>query len=97
MCNLFISNVPGPQVDMYMNGARLVCNYAMAPLSNGMGLFIATPSYNGEMSFGVTSTRDIMPDIAFFVECLEASFRELFAASGGGRRRRKKSQKKRKV
>ena len=37
MCNLFISNVPGPQVDLYMNGARQVSNYAMAPLNDGMG------------------------------------------------------------
>jgi hypothetical protein len=42
-----------------------------------MGLFIATPSYNGEISFNVTSTRQILPDIDFFVDCLEASLNEL--------------------
>ncbi len=81
VCNLFISNVPGPQVPMYMNGALQITNFGMAPLNNGMGLFIATPSYNGEMTFGVTSTREIMPDIAFFVSCLRDSFEELLGAA----------------
>jgi hypothetical protein len=56
-----------------MNGARQVGVYGLAPLVNGMGLFIATPSYNGEISFNVTSTREILPDIDFFIDCLEAS------------------------
>lgn len=77
MSNLFISNVPGPQMTMYMNGAKLTHQYGMAPLSNGMGLFIATPSYNGTMSFAVTTDRNIMPDIEFFIECLQKAFGEL--------------------
>jgi len=81
LCNLFISNVPGPQVPLYMNGAMQVGTFGMAPLANGMGLFIATPSYNGKISFNVTSTRDILPDIDFFVECLEESLRDLKRAA----------------
>lgn len=81
MCNLFISNVPGPQVPLYMNGARQVATYGLAPLVEGMGLFIATPSYNGQMTFAVTSTRDAMPDIRFFVTCLEKAMAELKRAA----------------
>ena len=80
MCNLFISNVPGPQVPLYMNGARQVGSFGMAPLANGMGLFIATPSYDGKISFNVTSTRDILPDIDFLVDCLERSVKSFKAA-----------------
>jgi WS/DGAT/MGAT family acyltransferase len=80
LCNLFISNVPGPQVPLYMNGALQVGSYGMAPLVDGMGLFIATPSYNGQVTFNVTSTREIMPDIDFFVDCLEQSLNDLKAA-----------------
>ncbi len=80
LCNLFVSNVPGPQVPLYMAGAKLLHTYAMAPLADGMGLFIATPSYNGEMTFSIISAREIMPDIEFFRECLEASFAELLEA-----------------
>jgi diacylglycerol O-acyltransferase len=79
-CNLFISNVPGPQQTLYMNGAKLLHTYGMAPLADGMGLFIATPSYNGEMTFNVISDRELLPDIEFFRECLDESFRELLGA-----------------
>ncbi|MDH3429947.1 MAG: wax ester/triacylglycerol synthase family O-acyltransferase [Gammaproteobacteria bacterium] len=81
MCNLFISNVPGPQVPLYMNGARQVATYGLAPLVEGMGLFIATPSYNGQMTFGVTSTRDALPDIRFFMTCIEKSMADLKRAA----------------
>jgi diacylglycerol O-acyltransferase len=77
LCNLFVSNVPGPQVPTYMNGARLVRSMGMAPLADGMGLFIATPSYDGRISFNVISTREILPDIDFFMRCIEAAKAEL--------------------
>ncbi|MDZ7587824.1 MAG: wax ester/triacylglycerol synthase family O-acyltransferase [Parasphingorhabdus sp.] len=77
MTNLFISNVPGPQFPIFFAGAKLTHQYGMAPLAHGMGLFIATPSYNGTMSFAITSDRAIMPDIDFFRECIIASFAEL--------------------
>jgi WS/DGAT/MGAT family acyltransferase len=90
MCNLFISNVPGPQVPLYMNGAKQVGAYGLAPLVNGMGLFIATPSYNGEMTFNVTSSREIMPDIEFFVDCIENSLVELKKAAAPPKKKRRK-------
>jgi diacylglycerol O-acyltransferase / wax synthase len=79
--NLFISNVPGAQVPLYMAGARLTHQYGMAPLANNMGLFIATPSYNGRISFSIISERAIMPDIAFFRQCIDDAFAELLAAT----------------
>lgn len=88
VCNLFISNVPGPQLPLYMNGALQVGHFGMAPLVNGMGLFIATPSYNGNISFNVTSTREVLPDIHFFVECLEESLAEMKAATKPAKKKR---------
>jgi WS/DGAT/MGAT family acyltransferase len=81
VCNLFVSNVPGPQIPMYMNGAKTVATYGIAPLVDGMGLFIATPSYNGKITFNVTSTRETLPDVHFFVECLEKSLADLKKAT----------------
>lgn len=94
-CNLFISNVPGPQLPLYMNGALQVGAYGLAPLVNGMGLFIATPSYNGEITFNVTSTREVLPDMEFFVDCIEASVEELKHATQPKKKAaRKKASKK---
>ncbi len=94
MCNLFISNVPGPQQQFYMNGARQVSSYGLAPLGEGMGLFIATPSYAGKMSFNVISTREIMPDITVFMSGLKSSLAELLAALKPAK---KKSTKKKSI
>jgi len=87
MCNLFISNVPGPQVPLYLNGAEQVGFYGMAPLVNGMGLFIAAPSYNGKISFSVTSTREVIPDMRFFISCLKKSLSELKRATKPARKK----------
>jgi WS/DGAT/MGAT family acyltransferase len=81
MCNLFISNVPGPQVPLYMNGDKQLGIYGMAPLVNGMGLFIATPSYNGDITFNVTSTKELIPDIRFFLSCITKSLSEMKRAA----------------
>ncbi|NIJ38153.1 WS/DGAT/MGAT family acyltransferase [Sphingopyxis panaciterrae] len=78
--NLFISNVPGAQVPLYLAGAQLVQQHGMAPLANNMGLFVATPSYNGRIAFSIISERAVMPDIAFFRTCIEESFADLMAA-----------------
>lgn len=78
--NLFISNVPGAQVPLYLAGAQLVQQHGLAPLANNMGLFIATPSYNGRIAFSIISERAILPDIAFFRQCVDDSFAELMAA-----------------
>ncbi len=77
MVNTFISNVPGPQIPVYMNGRKCTQTYAMAPLADGMGLFLATPSYNGKMFFSITATREIVPDMAFLVSCFQGAFDEL--------------------
>lgn len=98
LCNVFISNVPGPQVPLYMNGACIVRNFGLAPLADGMGLFIATPSYNGLVSFNVISTREITPDIdvlmVCFDEALDAIRSALHSAAQPGQGRAKASRKR---
>ena len=81
MTNACISNVPGPQVPVYMNGAKLVHQMGLGPLADRMGLFIAVTSYGGAISFSVTSCRRTMPDVDFFMQCIRASFAELLDAS----------------
>ncbi len=79
--NVYVSNVPGPQVPLYMNGAISTKQYGMAPLANNMGLFIATPSYAGRMSFCITSDREIMRDVDVLRQCIESAFAELLTAA----------------
>ena len=81
MTNLCISNVPGPAIPTYMNGAKQLQGYGLGPLADRMGLFIAVGSFNGNMTFNITSCRRTMPDIDFFIECIRESFAELKQAA----------------
>ena len=91
--NLCITNVPGPQFPLYMNGAILTHQFGMGPITNNMGLFLAALSYNGHISFSVTSDRAIMPDSEFFADCIRSAFDELRQALPASRPRQRKVRK----
>jgi diacylglycerol O-acyltransferase / wax synthase len=61
--NLVISNVPGPQFPLYMAGAKLVANYPVSVITDGMGLNITVMSYNGQLDCGIVADRYQMPDV----------------------------------
>jgi WS/DGAT/MGAT family acyltransferase len=68
--NLVISNVPGPQVPLYLAGARLVANYPISVITDGMGLNITVMSYCGHLDFGLIADRDQMPDVHLLMQWL---------------------------
>ena len=80
-CNTVVSNVPGPPIPIYMNGAKMVGYYGLGPVVDGVGLFHAATSYCGEMAITYTSDRKMMPDPGFYAECLYASYEALYEAS----------------
>jgi WS/DGAT/MGAT family acyltransferase len=80
--NLVVSNVPGPQVPMYVAGARLLANYPVMPMAENVGLSIAVTSLAGTMGFGFTGDWDLMPDIDFLAASFEEALDELSKAAG---------------
>ena len=66
--NLVISNVPGLQMPLYCAGARLLANYPVSVITDGMGLNITVMSYDGHMDFGIVADRDQMPDVGRLIE-----------------------------
>jgi diacylglycerol O-acyltransferase len=78
--NVVITNVPGPQLDMYMAGHKLLATMGMAPLVDGMGLLITVLSYNGVLSISPTSSPAVMPDLDVFTRNLREAANELEAA-----------------
>lgn len=63
LINLVVSNVPGPQIPLYLAGARVVVTYPLMPLGETNALSIAVTSLSGVMGFGLTSDWDALPDI----------------------------------
>ena len=80
--NLVVSNVPGPQVPMYVAGARLLANYPVMPTAENVGLSIAVTSLAGVMGFGFTGDWDLVPDIDFLAASLEEAVDELAKSAG---------------
>jgi diacylglycerol O-acyltransferase len=75
--NLVISNVPGPQVPLYMAGARMEAHYPISVITDGMGLNITVMSFCGGMNFGLVADREQMPDLWSLMEWLREALEEL--------------------
>lgn len=80
--NLVITNVPGPDIPLYIAGARLLAHAGMAPIFDGMGLILPVFSYNGRISIGVVSCPEMLPDPFHFTSLFEPSLRALEEALG---------------
>ena len=80
--NLVVSNVPGPQVPLYIAGAKLLGAYPLMPLAGGTGLSIAVTSLAGTMAFGLVGDWDTIPDIGELADGLAESIEELRKAAG---------------
>jgi WS/DGAT/MGAT family acyltransferase len=79
--NLVVSNVPAPQVPLYLAGARLVASHPALPLAEKGALSIACTSAGGTMAFGLAADWDLVPDLDVLARGIEASVDELAAAS----------------
>ena len=79
--NLVVTNVPGPQLDLYLLDAHLKEIYPMVNLLENQGLGVALFSYSGTLHWGVLADWDLVPDLDVFVADLQRSFEELRAAA----------------
>jgi WS/DGAT/MGAT family acyltransferase len=85
--NLIVTNIHGPDVPLYMLGARLSGVYPTLPLFANQGLAVAALSYQDRVCLGFTGDRDLMPDLAEMPAHVEAAVHELrSAAECSGRR-----------
>jgi diacylglycerol O-acyltransferase len=60
-----------------MAGARLVANYPVSVVTDGMGLNITVMSYDGHLDFGIVADREQMRDVWSLIGWLEESLAEL--------------------
>ena len=81
--NMTITNVPGPQVPLYLLDARLTRIHPMVPLWVNHGLGVALFSYDGTLDWGIASDRDLVPDLDDFVDRVVEALAELEKAAHG--------------
>jgi WS/DGAT/MGAT family acyltransferase len=85
--NTVVTNVPGPNQQLYFCGAKMVDGMNFGPLLPNVGLFhiVYSSVFDkvGKISISFTACRKMLPDPEFYSECLQASFDELKAATLG--------------
>jgi WS/DGAT/MGAT family acyltransferase len=80
--NVVVTNVPGPQIPLYLAGKRLSDTFPMVPLAKNQSLGIALLSYAGHINFGLVGDYDLMWDLDSFAEDIRESLSELAAEAG---------------
>jgi hypothetical protein len=84
--NLVVSNVPGPQFPLYLDGRELTDMFPMVPLGSNLNLGIAIVSYNARLNFGLSGDFNALYDLEHLAGDVGAALRELADAAGVGTR-----------
>ena len=80
--NLVCTNVPGPQVPLYLLGHKMLHCYPYVPVGGEMAVNCAILSYNGTVYFGFSGDTHAAPDLRRLEKLLQESFVELRDAVG---------------
>jgi WS/DGAT/MGAT family acyltransferase len=79
--NLVVTNIPGPQIPLYLLGSQMQTSYPVVPLFENLALVVGLFSYNGGLYWGVNADWENLPDLHDFIIAIESSFRELQQAA----------------
>ncbi len=75
--NTVTTNVPGPQLPLYVLGRRMIGCYPFVPLGGQIRIGVAIFSYDGRLTFGVTGDYDAAADIHILCQGIESGMAEL--------------------
>jgi WS/DGAT/MGAT family acyltransferase len=79
--NIVVTNVPGPQHPLFLDGSRLLASYPVIPLAKGQALAVGLTSYDGGVHYGLNGDRDAMPDLDDLRRCIVDALAELVEAA----------------
>ncbi len=83
--NTVVTNVPGSGATYYLMGAKSVSQMSLGTLLPNVGLFQTVSSQvhdnKGTLSISFVACRKMMPDPAFYAQCLQESFTALHKAA----------------
>jgi WS/DGAT/MGAT family acyltransferase len=80
--NTVTTNVPGPQLPLYVRGRRMIECYPYVPLAGQVRLGVAIFSYNGQVNYGVTGDYDTTADIDVLCRGFEEGMKALLKTNG---------------
>ncbi len=79
--NLIVSNVPGPDFPLYLDGAQLVALYPFGPIVEGVGVNVTVFSYLDTLHVGVQACWDLVPEVVDLAAAVRGSLDELVIAA----------------
>ncbi|UXA16284.1 wax ester/triacylglycerol synthase family O-acyltransferase [Mycobacterium sp. SMC-4] len=79
--NLVVSNVPGPQMPLYMLGCEVKAMYPLGPIFHGSGLNMTVMSLNGKLDLGIVSCPELLPDLWSLADNFAPALAELVDAT----------------
>ena len=79
--NLVASNIPGPQIPLYLDGMPLVAYYPLMPLGADTALSIAVVTLVGVMGFGFSADWTAFPDLQLLARYTRDGFDDLRKAA----------------
>ena len=75
--NVTVSNVPGPQEQLYWNGAALEGMYPLSIVTHGQALNITVSSCGESLDFGIVACRRSVPSAQRLIDHLDEALLEL--------------------
>jgi diacylglycerol O-acyltransferase / wax synthase len=79
--NLILSNVAGPQAQLYFLGCQIDTMYPLGPIIGNAGLNITVMSLNGELGVGIIACPDLLPDLWGIADAFPDALKELLECS----------------
>ncbi|MGE0220717.1 WS/DGAT domain-containing protein, partial [Mycolicibacterium sp.] len=79
--NLVVSNVPGPQLPLYMLGCEVKAMYPLGPIFHGSALNMTVMSLNGKLDVGIVSCPELLPDLWDMADNFGDALQELLDAT----------------
>lgn len=79
IANVVISNVPGPQLPLYLAGAQMLTNYPTSIAVHGLALNVTVQTYNQSLDIGLIACGEAVPETAELAAYVETAFMEFQA------------------
>jgi diacylglycerol O-acyltransferase / wax synthase len=80
--NIVVTNIPGPQLPLYLLDAPLRESYPMVPLFENQAVGVALFSYAGGLFWGLNADWDAVPDLHDLTVALREEFDVLHRLAG---------------
>jgi diacylglycerol O-acyltransferase / wax synthase len=79
VANVVVSNVPGPQVPLYLAGARMLSCYPTSIAVHGLALNVTVQTFNQSLDVGLIACAQACPETAELAAYVDAAFMEFQA------------------